>query len=433
MLNKEKIFLYSDLSIVACLCLIIFCLPFAKAGVESFTLTAFVLWIFKRAAGYRSEALWGFLPKTGLNRALLIYTIANAVSVIFSTRKDLFLRGFFGKELKFLFIYFILVEVVSNKKRMFCVLTAVFASAVLIMADAGVQYYTQTDFLRNYAILCHSFSASFDTASGFSAWLIVMIPVFLGLIAANLFKNWKIKILLWLSVIIQSVYLLKTYSRGAWIGFLIAILFMVFYFIKNYTFRAKILCLTISACLFIITLFLPYFLSPQLKYNILTKLKIEQGIKSRLKSIPQMSQGSNLERIRLWKESLRIIKDYPLVGCGLNNYSIVGRNYKSFDYGGTYPHNSYLQKAAEIGIFGLSAFLFVLFSFFKIGILYLNKNKNYLVLGLLAGILAFLIQAFFDTHFYTLQLIVLFWYMVGLTVTIIKLEPEISCFHKDEE
>jgi len=260
------------------------------------------------------------------------------------------------------------------------------------MVDAGVQLFTKTDFLRGYSIVDQSFRASFDTSSGFAAWLIVIIPIFLGIIAVNLFPNLKIKTLLWLAVVIQFMYLLRTYSRGAWLGFLVAVLLMMFYFIKNFNFRLKIIFLTAGVCLLSIILFLPSFLSPQFKYDILTKLKLGQGIHSRIKSIPQITQGSNFERIRLWKESLRIIKDYPLTGCGLNNYTVVARNYKSFAAGGgSYPHNSYLQKAAEIGMLGLLAFLFVLFSFFKTGILYLRKNMNYLALGLLAGILAFLI------------------------------------------
>lgn len=421
MLNKEKIFLYFDRAIATCLCLLIFCLPFAKAGVETFTYLALFLWLFKRVVGYRTKTLWGMLPATGLNKVLLVYIIANVVSVIYCVRYDLFLRGLFGKELKFLLIYFMLVEVVSNKKRLFYVLFTVIASAVLIIIDAGMQYYSQIDFLRGYTILEHSFSASFDTASGFAAWLIVMIPVFLGLIAANLFSDWKVKVLLWLGAILQCLYLIRTFTRGAWLGFFIAVLFMTFNFLKNHTFKVKILWLTASVGLLGIVLILPNFLNPQLKYDILTKFKLHQGISSRLKSISQIDEGPNLERISLWKESLRMVKDYPLTGCGLNNYSVVGRNYKSFNYGGTYPHNSFIHKTAEIGIFGLLAFLFVLFKFFKIVMLYLNKSMNYLVLGLSAGILAFLIQSFFDTHFYTLQLVVLFWYMVGLTVTIIKI------------
>ncbi len=171
-------------------------------------------------------------------------------------------------------------------------------------------------------------------------------------------------------------------------------------------------------------LYLPYLLNPQFKYEILTKFKFSQDINARLKSIPQTNRGSNLERANLWGEAFRIIKDYPLTGCGLNNYSIVARNYKSFEGGVIYPHNSFLQKTAEIGILGLLAFLFVLFRFFKIGIMHLNKKRNYLVLGLLGGILAFLVHAFFDTHLYSLQLVVLFWFMLGLTIAVIKLEPK---------
>ncbi len=420
MLDKNRIILYFDRVITACLCLVIFCLPFAKAGVEIFTWSALVLWILKRVLGYRSEVLWGMLPKTELNKALLILIIANAVSIIFCADTGLFLRGFFGKELKFLSIYFMLVEVINNKKRLLSILITLAASAVLIIADAAVQYYTGTDFLRGYYI--DTFSASFVTASDFAGWLIVIIPVLLGILTENIFSNVKSKILLSIIIIVFSLYLAMTYSRGAWIGFLIAILFMLTYFVRKFTLINKVLFLVIGVYLLMLLSLLPRFLSAQARYEILTKFKFSQNINLRVKSIPQISKGSNLDRIRLWKEALRIIKAYPVTGCGLNNYSIVAKNYKSFEGGGIYPHNSFLQKAAETGIFGLFAFLFVLFSFFKIGIAHLNKNKNYLVLGLLAGILAFLVQSFFDTNLYALQLVVLFWYMLGLTIAVIKLE-----------
>ncbi len=419
-MSKEKIFLYLDRAITICLCLLIFCLPFAKAGAESFTLLAFVLWILKRVLGYRAEVLWGMFPKTALNRALAIYVLANAVSIIFCSKPGLFLRGFFGKELKFLLIYFMLVEVISNKKRLLSILFTIIASAVLLTADAAVQYYTGKDFLRGFYM--HTFCASFSSGSCFAGWLIVIIPALLGILTINIIQGVKLKILLSVMISILSLYLIMTYSRGAWLGFLSAILLMILYFIKNFNFRAKVLLFIAGASVLMIFLLLPHFLNPQIKYEILTKFKFSQKINVRVKSIPQTSRGSNLERIRLWKEALKIIRDYPATGCGLNNYSIVARNYKSFEGGGVYPHNSFLQKAAETGIFGLLAFLFVLFSFFKSGIQHLNQKRDYLVLGLLAGITAFLIQSFFDTNLYALQLVVLFWYMLGLTVAVIKIE-----------
>jgi len=114
-----------------------------------------------------------------------------------------------------------------------------------------------------------------------------------------------------------------------------------------------------------------------------------------------------------------------LTGCGLNTYSEVAKNYKSFEGGGIYPHNSYLQKAAEIGLLGIFAFIGILFIFFKTALRYLNQKRDFLVLGLLSGILAFLVHAFFDTHLYSLQLVVLFWYMLGLTIAVIKFKTDL--------
>lgn len=424
MLNKEKAFLYFDRAIVTCLCLLIFCLPFTKAGAETFTWIAITLWILKRVLGYRSETLWGLLPKTGLNKALGIFIAVNILSVVFSASQGLSLRAFFGKELKFLAIYFMIVEVINNKKRLKSILLTIIASVVLISIDAGVQYFTKIDFLRGNHFGETSFCASFYSATGFAAWLIIMIPLLIGIIAVNIFANKKLKIFLFILVIVQLLYLLKTYSRGAWLGFIIAAIVMVYFTKNNISLRIKILFLSLAVCLLATYLFLLHSLSVTAKEDIQAKFKFSQPISQRIKSIPQINQGSNLVRVMLWKESLRITRDYPFVGCGLNTYSIVARNYKSFAEGGIYPHNSYLQMAAETGLLGLLAFLWLLFTFFKTGMRHLKQRRNTLALGLLSGILAFLVHAFFDTHFYSLQLVVLFWYMLGLTIAVINLEPK---------
>jgi putative inorganic carbon (HCO3(-)) transporter len=407
---------------MACLCSLIFCLPFTKAGAETFTWLAIFLWLFKRVLRYRDERLWGLFPKTGLNQALGIFIAVNALSVIFSANLGLSLRGFFGKELKFLAIYFMIVEVINSKERLKILLITIIASAVLITIDAGVQYFSGVDFLRGYKLYYHSFGASFDFASDFSAWLIIIISLCVGMISTNIIPNVKLKILLSALIITQFLCLLRTFSRGAWLGFIIATIVMIYYFAKNnFSPRIKMLCLSAAICLLTIYLFLPRSLDIKTKEAIKFKFKFIELIIDRIKSIPQTSQRSNLIRIKLWKESLRIIKDYPLIGSGLNTYSIVARNYKSFEGGGVYPHNSFLQMGAETGLLGLLAFLWILFIFFKIGLCYLKQRRDNLVLGLLAGILAFLVHAFFDTHLYSLKLVVLFWYMLGLTIAIIKL------------
>lgn len=418
MLNKNNIFIYLDRAILVCLCLLIFCLPFAKAAVEFSTLLAFILWILKRILGFRSEVFGRMLPQTGLSIALGIYILINASSVIFSVDQGLSLKAFFGKELKFLAIFFILVEVVNNKIRLRNVLITIIASATLIIIDSAVQYYRGVDFLRGHA--WDRLTASFPTANGFAGWLIVIIPLFLGLLLAGNAINRRLKILLMVSTVLLTVCLLGTYARGAWLGFIVAIVLMFGYVFRGFDLKAKILCLSVIGCLLVTFIILPQPIRAKLTAIGRIDLKAGQTINARVKSTLKI-EGSTPIRLNLWKEALRMIRDYNFIGCGLNTYSIVARDYKSFEGGGIYPHNSYLQKAAEIGLFGLAAFLAVLFMFFKISLQYFNQKKDYLVLGLLSGILAFLVQAFFDTHFYSLQLVVLFWFMMGLTMAVVKI------------
>lgn len=417
-MNRERLFFYCDCVILAGLCLLIFCLPFSKAAAESFTMLAFFFWVIKRVLGYRAKGLWGLLPETGLNTALGIFILVNLLAVIFSVDFGLSLRAYFGKVLKFLAVYFMLAEVVNSKKRLKVILTVLISSVILILIDAGVQYFRGVDFLRGY--VWTRLRASFLTANGFAGWLVVIIPFLIGLLASGKAIGKGLKILLSVTIPLLVVCLLATFARGAWLGLVIGILLMCGYVFKKITFKVKFLSLSLGIVLLVGFFILPRPMQDKIKAIGRFDFKLGATLNMRIKSTLKINEGSTPIRLALWKEALRIIKDYNFTGCGLNTYSVVARNYKSFNEGGIYPHNSYLQMAAEIGLFGLAAFLWVLFAFFKTGLRYFNQSSDFLVLGLLSGILAFLVHAFFDTHLYSLQLVVLFWYMLGLTIAVIK-------------
>jgi O-antigen ligase len=293
---------------------------------------------------------------------------------------------------------------------------------MLLTVDSVVQYFRGVDFLRGYR--WDRLTASFSTATDFAGWLIVIIPLFFGLLLAGKPVSRGLKALLIVLTVLLSVCLLLTYARGAWLGFIMVIVLMIGYIFRNFDLRIKLLCLFVGVGVLAVFLVLPQSLRVKATSVGRIDFKTGQTVNARIKSIAKLGEGSILIRSNLWKEALRIIRDYNFTGCGLNTYSIVARGYKSFNGGGIYPHNSYLQMAAETGLFGLFAFLWVLFTFFKIGLRYLHQKNNFLVLGLLSGILAFLVQAFFDTHLYALKLVVLFWYTLGLTMAVIKLEQK---------
>jgi len=130
-----------------------------------------------------------------------------------------------------------------------------------------------------------------------------------------------------------------------------------------------------------------------------------------------------------WREAINMIMDYPFFGVGLNTYSVVGRGYK-ISWGG-YPHNCYLQMAVEIGLLGLVSFLWLLVVIFYKSIRSLSMIIHdvflyKLLLGLLAGFGGFLIQSFFDTSFYSVQLGSLMWVIMGFIVATqrVGLDPD---------
>jgi O-antigen ligase len=300
------------------------------------------------------------------------------------------------------------METINDKKRLKNILLVMIISASLMVVDAGVQYFSGKDFLRGFSF--ERLRASFPSANDFAGWLIMFIPIFLGILATKQLNGLERrikKIALGALVALMLICLVLTYSRGAWLGFIFGLALIDYEIIKLLGYRNKILVYP----LMIVCLIGIFFILP------LT-------IKERIKSIGDIN--INLNRISLWKESLSIIEDFPVFGSGLNTYSVVGRNYKIMEEGGIYPHNSFLQMAAETGVIGLVSFVWILIVLFRSGFQTLSRKKDPLLLGILAGILAFLVQSFFDTNLYALQLVVLFWFMMGLAVAVMRLELDVS-------
>jgi hypothetical protein len=59
-----------------------------------------------------------------------------------------------------------------------------------------------------------------------------------------------------------------------------------------------------------------------------------------------------LTRVTIWHDAMRIIRDFPLSGTGLNTYGIAMLHYQTLHDGQLYieAHNDYLQLAAEGGL-----------------------------------------------------------------------------------
>ena len=139
----------------------------------------------------------------------------------------------------------------------------------------------------------------------------------------------------------------------------------------------------------------------------------------------------NKERIVLYETSFNMIRHHPFLGVGVNTYCLNYQKYKLHDTTSDtvntrwYAHDSYLQMAGEIGITGLFIFLWLLYLLFKSWFTCYSSAKdqffNICGLGVIMGILAFLINGLTETNLYYPKIATLFWFEVGLLMSILNL------------
>ncbi len=124
---------------------------------------------------------------------------------------------------------------------------------------------------------------------------------------------------------------------------------------------------------------------------------------------------SFIRRAELNWIALEMVKDHPLLGVGLNNFTVAMSGYGEVSGWIRFlqpVHNVYLLIAAEVGLVGLVLFFCLLFSVFS----FLLKERSYL---LLISMLQIILLCFVDHYFWTLpQTSLLFWLLVGLAFTV---------------
>lgn len=141
----------------------------------------------------------------------------------------------------------------------------------------------------------------------------------------------------------------------------------------------------------------------------------------------------NDDRIAVYRNSLNMIRRHPLTGLGVNTYMKNYRFYKeSPEYRGVvtsdymYAHNNFLQMAAETGLAGLSAFLWLLCALFRTTAgIYRTSRDPFLKtagLGLIACSIAFLVNGLTESSLYYPRAAPIFWFIAGIALSLARVE-----------
>jgi len=186
-----------------------------------------------------------------------------------------------------------------------------------------------------------------------------------------------------ISFLVLVFAVILTYSRAVWLGLLIGFIGLLIIVAWN---NKKIIM--VSAVV-ITALFLLFHVQ----------------ILERLKGTTE-NDVNVVSRIEAWKSAILMFKDYPLTGIGLNNYYTTYEKYKTpaAPFIMEDAHNTFLNTAAELGLFGIAAFLWLLVVFFR---KFFSPGKEVKVL--LVGLLALLIAGCFENLWFDPRVIAVFW------------------------
>lgn len=145
----------------------------------------------------------------------------------------------------------------------------------------------------------------------------------------------------------------------------------------------------------------------------------------------QNEDSSAQQRLRAWKVSLGIIRDYPLAGIGSKNILLIyGRYGDPLD--ARVAHNSYLQCAVDAGIPGLLFFItMIIVTLLRVrkirSVLKLRSPDNIMInytQGLEASIMGYCVSAFFLSQYTQEVLYILIPLVVGMKMIAKSYERE---------
>lgn len=349
--------------------------------------------------------------QTPVNIPFLSLIIISLISMIHSVSLNDSIKGGILRLIQYGFLFLAITDSVKDSKHLRRIFISMILGVCFVSFDGIWQVVFGKDFVRGYSPVINigltRATASFKDSNVMGIYLSAIIPLIFGL-TIYYFKK-RSKVIMVLAGLLGLTGLALTYSRPSLLAVYISLLFLSI---------VKKNKLIIS--LLLILLFLAPFLLPK-------------SVKEWAKAVDYnpVRFMCNDDRIAIYRNTLNMIKDHPVIGVGTNTFMKNYKKYKeSLEYRGvitsdlTYAHNNFLHMAGEIGLLGLAVFLWLLYRLFKASAAVYNKLENDFLknmsLALAACLIAFLVNGLTESSFYYSRVAMIFWYIGGLAVSLRK-------------
>lgn len=339
---------------------------------------------------------------------IAVYLIAGITS--FAMVKSLSIWAIY---LAFIAAYFLIINLVHSKKQLSNLLTAFVFSGLLVCLYGIAQYVFGWDTAQAwmdeemFSDIKMRIYSTLGNPNVLGEYILLVLPVAVGLLWTR--KGLLQKLFYGASAGIMLLALILTFSRGCWLGLMLAAAVFV-------TFAAGKLWGLGLVALPLLPAILP------------------ESIINRFTSIGDLKDSSTSYRVYIWMGTLAMIRDFWVSGIGMGAEAFT-EVYPFYSYNGIvapHSHNLFLQILVESGIGGILIFGLILLFFLKRMMTgyQLGGGKgaplSTMITAISAGICGFLAQGMFDNCFYNYRVMLVFWCVMGMAMACVYVARRIA-------
>lgn len=336
---------------------------------------SFLIYLFSRFFMVRS---WRF--KFDILPTLIIFSFL--LSSIFSTYKIFSLGNF--TVLLLLYITYLFLRKEGFHRDDIIRMLDYFVLGSMMLAFGGVVGYLYNGFYADTPFL---------GKNGIGTVLATSIPI------VQLSVIFKCEVYHYLFLTFTISGLILTMSQGAWIGLALGELFLLILGDKKIKKSVVMLLLFAVIALIIFTV-----------HSAIVGTNLLSFFYTRLDPY----SSSKVERLYIWRASIRMFLDHPITGIGIGTFPLLYPMYKlpeAHEISMSFAHNLPLNLLVETGILGFLSFFAFILSLYKRGLGLYKKTRDNLILVLLSSLTAYLGHQFFDGTMWSLHIGLIFWFI----------------------
>lgn len=350
-------------------------------------------------AGFKRENL---VPYSPLNKYIVLYAFVYLVATFTSVSLMGSLKGGLVTVLFVLFTI-VLQSAVENRRQLDFLIHAIVVVGVLVSLYGIMQYvfgvsgadsWVDKDMFDDINIRVYS---TLENPNVLAEYLLIVMPLgFAWILNA---KGGMNKVLLSIGFAVMALCMVLTYSRGGWLGLLVAAAVFLVMLDRRFILVG------------IVGLIAMYFVLPD-------------SIINRFTSIGNLGDSSTSYRVAIWIGTIAMLKDYWLcgIGPGVDGFNKIYPVYSYSAATAQHSHNLFLQITCDAGICGIIVFLIIIFEFFRIicSAISSEKDKKSKIyqMAAVSSMCGFMVQSMTDYSFYNYRVMFLFWVLLAIGVLV---------------